>query len=213
MFCNPFLSRPSGALDNEGQMRRAIFAGPILSGFAGLCSPALAQAPSQGLDGERLLEDAKAIFQPLPAIPAANDPATAARIDLGGHLFFENRVSADGNVSCSHCHQPDRQASDGLVKAIGVFGKENARNAPTIFNASLNFKQHWRGDRESLEDQAEKSLLGPASFGNGDFAAPMGRLKAVPAYGPAFAKAFPEDKEPITSKNFGLASPHTSARC
>jgi cytochrome c peroxidase len=189
-------------------MRKAIFSGLILSGFAGLGSavvPALAETPSLGLDAKRLLEDAKAHFQPLPAIPAAKDPATVARIELGRRLFFENRVSMDGNVSCSHCHQPDRQAADGLAKAIGVFGKVNARNAPTIFNASLNFKQHWRGDRESLEDQAEKSLLGAASFGNLDFAAPMGRLKAIPAYGPAFAKAFPEDKDPINSKNWGVA--------
>jgi cytochrome c peroxidase len=111
----------------------------------------------------------------------------------------------DGNVSCSHCHLPDKQASDGLPKAIGVFGKENPRNAPTIFNAALNFKQHWRGDRESLEEQAEKSLLGPASFGNPDQATAMGKLKAIPAYGEAFAKAFPEDKDPINSKNWGSA--------
>jgi hypothetical protein len=147
-----------------------------------------------------VLDDAKANFQPLPAIPAARDPATVARSDLGRHLFFENRVSADG-----HRHQPDKQAADGLAKAIGVFGKENARNAPSIFNASLNFKQHWRGDRESFEDQAEKSLLGAASFGNPYFSGPIGRLKAIPAYGPAFAAAFPDDKDPINSKNFGLA--------
>jgi cytochrome c peroxidase len=189
-------------------MRRAIFFGLILSGFAGLGTAvvsSLAQTPSQNLDAKKLLEDAKANFQPLPAIPAATDPAAAARIDLGRRLFFESRVSADGNVSCSHCHQLDRQAADGLAKAIGVFGKENARNAPTIFNASLNFKQHWRGDRESLEDQAEKSLLGPTSFGNPDFATPMGKLKAVPAYGPAFAKSFPGDNDPINSKNWGAA--------
>jgi len=189
-------------------MRKVIFSGLILSGFAGLgfsAVIALAQMPPLSPDAKRLLDDAKAHFQPLPAIPAANDPATVARIDLGRRLFFESRVSADGNVSCSHCHQPDRQAADGLAKAIGVFGRENARNAPSIFNASLNFKQHWRGDRESLEDQAEKSLLGPASFGNPDFAAPMGRLKTIPAYGPAFSAAFPEDKDPINSKNWGAA--------
>jgi cytochrome c peroxidase len=189
-------------------MRKAIYSGLIVSVFAGLSFavvPARAETPSQGLDAKPLLDDAKANFQPLPAIPAAQDPATAARLDLGRRLFFESRVSIDGNVSCSHCHQPDRQAADGLAKAIGVFGKENARNAPTIFNAGLNFKQHWRGDRESLEDQAEKSLLGPASFGNPDFATPMGKLKAIPAYGPAFAKAFPEDRDPINSKNWGVA--------
>lgn len=174
--------------------------------LSALClSLVLAPACAETKDASELLTDAKAAFQPLPPVPAPKDPAGAARVELGRRLFFENRVSMDGNVSCSHCHLPDRQATDGLPTAIGVFGKENPRNAPSVFNAALNFKQHWRGDRASLEEQAEKSLLGPASFGNPDQATAMGKLQAVPAYAEAFAKAFPGDKDPINSKNWGLA--------
>jgi cytochrome c peroxidase len=174
----------------------------ILALTAGaLAAPAIAQP----LDAKNLLAEAKALFQPLAPVPVAKDSLQAVRAELGRRLFFENRVSMDGNVSCAHCHLPDKQASDGLPKAIGVFGKENPRNAPSIFNAAMNFKQHWRGDRESLEEQAEKSLLGPASFGNPDPATAMGKLKAIPAYAPAFAKAFPDDKDPINSTNWGTA--------
>lgn len=171
-------------------------------------SPLLAIAllsASSALADANLLDDAKKNFQPIQTPAAPRDPVGAARVELGQRLFFENRVSMDGNVSCSHCHLPDKQATDGLPKAIGVFGKENPRNAPSIFNAVLNVRQHWRGDRESLEDQAEKSLLGPASFGNPDQATAMGKLKAIPAYAGAFAKAFPGEADPITSKNWGLA--------
>jgi cytochrome c peroxidase len=164
-----------------------------------------ATARAEGPNAKTLLEDAKQNFQPIVVPSPGNDSVTAARIALGRRLFFENRVSMDGNVSCAHCHLPDKQASDGLPKAIGVFGKENPRNAPSIFNAALNFKQHWRGERESLEDQAEKSLLGPASFGNPDQATAMSKLKAIPAYAGAFAKAFPGDQDPINSKNWGVA--------
>ena len=164
-----------------------------------------ATAHAEPPNAKTLLEDAKQNFQPIVVPSPGNDSVTAARIELGRRLFFENRVSMDGNVSCAHCHLPDKQASDGLPKAIGVFGKENPRNAPSIFNAALNFKQHWRGERESLEDQAEKSLLGPASFGNPDQATAMSKLKAIPAYAGAFAKAFPGDKDPINSKNWGVA--------
>jgi len=162
-------------------------------------APATALAESGG--AEKALAAAKAHFAPLPAIPSENPD----RVALGRRLFYENRVSADGNVSCSHCHQADLAASDGLPKAIGVFGKENPRNAPSIFNASLNFKQHWRGDRESLEDQAEKSPTGAASFGNPDFAAVVAKLKAIPGYAPAFGKAFAGDADPINQKNWGAA--------
>ncbi|PPD45866.1 MAG: cytochrome-c peroxidase [Methylocystis sp.] len=164
-------------------------------------APAFAEA----LDSGKLLTDAQAVLAPLSPPPVAKDSLQAVRAELGRRLFFENRVSMDGNVSCSHCHHADKQATDGLPKAIGVFGKENPRNAPSIFNAALNFKQHWRGDRESLEEQAEKSLLGPASFGNPDQATAMGKLKAIPAYADAFAKAFPGEQDPINSKNWGTA--------
>ncbi|KAF2990897.1 c-type cytochrome [Methylocystis sp. MJC1] len=173
----------------------------IASTAAILSQAAIAEA----LDTKKLLSDAHASFQPLPSVPVAKDSLQAVRADLGRRLFFENRVSMDGNVSCSHCHLPDKQATDGLPKAVGVFGKENPRNAPSIFNAAMNFKQHWRGDRESLEEQAEKSLLGPASFGNPDQATAMGKLKAIPAYADAFTKAFPDDKDPINSRNWGIA--------
>lgn len=173
----------------------------IASAAAILSQAAIAEA----LDTKKLLNDAHASFQPLPSVSVAKDSLQAVRAELGRRLFFENRVSMDGNVSCSHCHLPDKQGSDGLPKAIGVFGKENPRNAPSVFNAAMNFKQHWRGERESLEEQAEKSLLGGASFGNPDQATAMGKLKAVPAYADAFAKAFPDDKDPINSRNWGIA--------
>ncbi len=180
-------------------MRPSLFIALICGAFAA------SAARGDSADLKKLLEDAKQNFQPIAVVPTAKDPVAAARVELGRRLFFENRVSMDGNVSCSHCHLPDKQASDGLPKAVGVFGKENPRNAPSIFNAALNFKQHWRGDRETLEEQAEKSLLGPVSFGNPDQATAMGKLKAIPDYAGAFAKAFPGDKDPINSKNWGLA--------
>lgn len=174
-------------------MRRPVIATLAILSLCATCARAE--------DAKKLLDDARASFKAIAPLPAA-DPA---RIELGRRLFFERRVSMDGNVSCSHCHLPEKHATDGLPKAIGVFGKENSRNAPTIFNAALNFRQHWRGDRESLEEQAEKSLLGAASFGNPDAATAMDKLKAIPDYADAFAKAFPGEKEPITAKNWGLA--------
>lgn len=148
-----------------------------------------------------LLKDAKRVFAPLPAAPAESPD----KVRLGRQLFFETRVSADGNVGCVHCHQPDLQGADALPKSFGVFGKANPRNAPTVFNAALQFKEHWRGDRESLEDQATKSLLGAASFGNPDYAAVVSKLRSIPGYAELFAKAFPEDKDPINEKNWGKA--------
>ena len=91
-------------------------------------------ARAESPNAKSLLDDAKQNFQPIAVPSPASDPVAAARIELGRRLFFENRVSMDSNVSCAHCHPPENQASDGLPKAIGVFGKENPRNAPSVFN-------------------------------------------------------------------------------
>ncbi|HTO79932.1 MAG TPA: cytochrome c peroxidase [Methylocystis sp.] len=179
-------------------MRRTLVAGGLVALAAVVFTAIARSAPAK-----TLIEEAKTHFQPLPTPPMG--AGAGLRAELGRRLFYENRVSADGNVSCGHCHQADLAATDGLPKAIGVNGKENARNAPSVFNASLNFKQHWRGDRESLEEQAEKSPTGPATFGNPDFATVVVKLKAIPDYADLFAKAFPGESDPINQKNWGLA--------
>ena len=179
-------------------MQRTLLAGGLATLAAWCCAEIAKSAPATSL-----LEEARTHFQPLPTLPMG--AGEGMRAELGRRLFYENRVSADGNVSCGHCHQADLAATDGLPKAIGVAGKENPRNAPSIFNASLNFKQHWRGDRESLEEQAEKSPTGAATYGNPDFAAVVAKLKAIPDYADLFAKAFPGESEPINQKNWGVA--------
>src|SRR4029077_18395683 len=99
-------------------------------------------------------------------------PVTPERVQLGRKLFFEPRVSADGTESCSRCHLPALYATDGLAKSVGVHGQVVPRNAPTVLNAGLHFKEHWDGVFANLEEQAKKSLLGPA-FGNPDYATAM----------------------------------------
>ena len=111
-----------------------------------------------------LLEQARSVFKPLPTtIPAPDNPLTPEKIALGRMLFFEPRVSLDGTVSCSRCHQPGLYSTDALPKPIGALHRENPRNAPVIFNAALQIAEHWRGDRNSVEDQAMQALIGPPS--------------------------------------------------
>lgn len=179
---------------------KSLVNGTLLAGFAAAGLTAAAGALAASADAT-LLADAKRVFAPLPAATSVNVYQAA----LGRRLFFEARVSADGNVSCSHCHLPERQGADGLPKSFGVMGKINARNAPTIFDAALQFKAHWRGDRETIEEQAEKSPTGAATFGNPDFAAVIAKLKSIPGYPELFAKAFPDEEAPVTQKNWGKA--------
>jgi cytochrome c peroxidase len=152
------------------------------------------------------LAQARALFKPLPKEMASREnPITPEKVALGRLLYFETRVSVDGTVSCSRCHQPFLYGTDALPKAIGAQGRVNPRNAPTVLNAALQFAEHWRGERTSVEDQATQALIGPPSFGNPDYESAMEKLKGIPGYSGLFAKAFPDQKEPVTPQNWGKA--------
>jgi cytochrome c peroxidase len=149
---------------------------------------------------------AAAIFKPLPkAMTSPDNVITPEKVALGRMLFFETRVSEDGTVSCARCHLPSLYGTDGLQKPIGAEHRVNPRNAPTVLNAALQISAHWRGDRKSVEDQATQALVGPPSFGNPSYEAAMARIKAISAYPPLFAKAFPRDADPVTPENWGMA--------
>ena len=46
---------------------------------------------------------------PLPPVPIPEDnPLTPEKIELGGLLFFDARLSADGSLACVSCHLPDQ---------------------------------------------------------------------------------------------------------
>jgi cytochrome c peroxidase len=155
---------------------------------------------------QTLLQQARTLFKALPRnMGTAAYPVTPELVSLGRMLFFDPRISLDGTVSCSRCHQPALYGTDGLAKSIGVEDRKNPRNAPTVLNAALQFAAHWRGDRTNVEDQASQALVGPPSFGEPDFPSAMAKIKAIPGYAGMFAKAFPGDKDPVNSGNWGRA--------
>jgi cytochrome c peroxidase len=94
-------------------------------------------------------------LEPLPPDPTnrvADDPRAA---DLGSRLFFDTRLSSNGRVACSTCHQPDRGFQDGTALAIGV-GTTARRTMPIAGMARSPFL-FWDGRKDSLWAQA----LGP----------------------------------------------------
>src|SRR5947208_17045245 len=105
-----------------------------------------------------LLKQAQEIFQPLPReMASAEFPITKERVQLGRSLFFDPRLTIDGNVSCATCHQPALYGTDSLTKSIGVRQRPHPRHAPTILNAATSIVIHWRGDRGRVEDQVIKA--------------------------------------------------------
>jgi cytochrome c peroxidase len=153
-----------------------------------------------------LLKQAQEIFQPLPKdLASAEFPITRERIELGQSLFFVPRLTIDSNMSCSSCHQPAFYGTDARPKSIGVQQRPHPRNAPTVLNAGASPIVHWRGDRESLEDQVAKAVTSPITSGQPGEKAVIDRLARLPDYAPLFKAAFPDEPQPMTIQNIAKA--------
>jgi cytochrome c peroxidase len=149
------------------------------------------QAPAPRAEQKPTREVAKAQSrEPLEALPASPklDPKVVA---LGRRLFHEPHLSADGKVSCSGCHDLAKGGMDSKPHSLGTGGKEGVVNAPTVYNAALNFVQFWDGRAATLEDQIDGPVTNPLEMGM-TWQRVLGYLKADPGYAAAFAAAFPD---------------------
>ena len=115
---------------------------------------------------------------------------TAAKVELGRKLFFEQRLSADGSVSCASCHDPARAFTDGKRIAEGIAGRRGTRNSPTLLNAMFNGGQFWDGRAASLEDQGKMPLTNPDEMGNRSLDDVAARIGAMPEYAREFQQVF-----------------------
>src|SRR5258708_6850688 len=100
---------------------------------------------------------------PLPPGRVAGVAAGGAPPALGNFLFFDPRLSANGDIACATCHQPARGFSDGRAVAKGLL--PGTRNTPSLLNAALNHWFFWDGRADSLWSQALQPLEGPREAG------------------------------------------------
>jgi cytochrome c peroxidase len=95
-----------------------------------------------------------------PTNRVADDPRAA---DLGRRLFFDTRLSSNGLVACSTCHQAERGFQDGIALANGV-GTTTRRTMPIAGMAWSPFL-FWDGRKDSLWAQALGPLENPMEHG------------------------------------------------
>ena len=91
----------------------------------------------------------------LPPVPGDASNAVADNPDaaaFGHKLFFDPRLSANGMISCSTCHQPVRRFSDGLPRGVAI--GTSRRNTPSIVGAAYSPWLYWDGRKDSLWSQA-----------------------------------------------------------
>lgn len=121
---------------------------------------------------------------------------TAAKVELGRHLFHDVRLSADGSMSCATCHEQARAFTDGKAVSTGVNGEVGTRSAMSLANVAYLPVLTWQNPQlTSLEVQALIPLFGehPVEMGMaGREQQLFAMFRGDPTYRRLFARAFPE---------------------
>lgn len=140
---------------------------------------------------------------PKPPVPADN-PMTAAKVELGRYLFYDVRTSVNGKSSCATCHQQRLAFTDGRAVSVGTTGEFHPRNAMSLVNVAYSASLTWSNPQLTrLEDQALVPMYGvhPVELGlrKDDGFLPI--LHQDSRYRERFARAFPAESAPITLVN------------
>ncbi|MFZ5910258.1 MAG: cytochrome-c peroxidase [Chloroflexota bacterium] len=145
-------------------------------------------------------------FGTMPAEATPTDYETSEElITLGRMLYYETRISVNGNMSCNTCHGLNNYGMDGLRFSFGHSGNPVGRNSPTVYNAALHATQFWDGRAANVEEQAKGPILAGGEMGMPSAEHVVEALKAIPGYLPYFKAAFPGDSDPITYDHVGQA--------
>lgn len=138
---------------------------------------------------------------PQPALPADN-PLTEEGVALGRHLFFDRRLSSNGEQSCASCHDPRAAFSDRVALSRGAEGDMGQRNAMPLFNLAWHPAYAWDGTKRAVREQALAAMTNPIEMNAHviDVAATLG---ADPRVRADFAAAF--GSEEITGERIGKA--------
>jgi cytochrome c peroxidase len=96
---------------------------------------------------------------PEMAVPEDNQ-LTDARIELGRYLFYDRRLSGNGEQACAGCHEQALAFSDGRPRPTGSTGDLIPRNSPSLANVGYLPVYTWVNPMlTSLEQQATVPLF------------------------------------------------------
>ena len=133
---------------------------------------------------------------PRPPVPE-NNPMTAAKVALGRHFFYDERLSGNGEQACASCHRQEHAFSEPRARAVGSTGEPNRRNSLALVNVAYNETLMWaHPGLRTIEEQLLIPMFGdsPVELGiAGREAAVLARFREDPLYRDLFADAFPGD--------------------
>lgn len=140
---------------------------------------------------------------PRPLVPTDN-PMTAAKVELGRHLFYDPRLSGNGTQSCSSCHLQSRAFTEPLATSVGSTGEVHPRNSQSLANIAWNTTFNWANPTLlTLEAQHITPIITDdpvveLGVNDANRAQVLARLRDDARYRELFAAAFPGEADPFT---------------
>ncbi len=142
--------------------------------------------------GELLIREVNNPPLGLPVLPKDKSEAlTPEKVSLGRKLFRDRRLSSNGALSCSSCHNPQEAfAQNAMGRAIGIEGKSLRRNSSSLLNVAYQDRLFWDGREFSLETLVWGKLLDEIALGNRSTGEVLSRLRVDPDLHAEFGLAF-----------------------
>jgi cytochrome c peroxidase len=131
---------------------------------------------------------------PAPQVPDDN-PMSEAKVELGRHLFYDERLSGNQSQSCASCHKQELAFTDGLARSVGSTGQVHPRSSMSLANVAYSTTLNWANPvTKSLAEQQLTPLFGeePVELGLSSQEQMLERLRQTERYPEMFAAAFPE---------------------
>ncbi|MTG98839.1 MULTISPECIES: cytochrome-c peroxidase [Myroides] len=153
---------------------------------------------SNNIESE-LLTKAKTFFQPISSVEY--EKLDDNKVALGKYLYFDTRLSGEGNISCNSCHNLETFGVDNKAFSPGDDGSLGGRNSPTVFHASLHKMQFWDGRAKDVEEQAGGPILNPVEHNIKSEKQLIDRIKKIEMYQKMFAEVYQGEADPITFEN------------
>lgn len=138
---------------------------------------------------ERMSFSVPANFPPLAQDIEQNHP-TQKGFELGRKLFYDGRLSADGTISCSFCHEQQHAFTHhGHQLSHGINNLEGIRNAPAVQNMAFQSEYFYDGASNSIDMLSIVPIHNPVEM-NETLEGIAAKLKQDKLYVDLFAKAF-----------------------
>ncbi len=148
----------------------------------------------------------------LPPVPwPVDNPYTKEKAELGRLLYFDKRLSSDGQISCATCHNFPCGYSDCRAVPIGINNLKGTRHSPTIINAAYLTHLFWDGRASSLEEQCKGPIANTKEMSNVTDPHEAHRqceqrIKSSPGYRALFKQAFGHDEITIDDISKAIAT-------